>query len=210
MVFKPTLSKIKKTKYRVKHDKLGEGTIIDVGFNFEVFVQFDDGGWGGASKKYVKIEELKEKGTMTDVYKQKGKKKIDKLFYFCYPPGEVNGRMVEMKRSLNDLIIIKDSRINKEAARSLLIDYSSNDGVLNLVKSNASWKKMLASSSQKQLIENWILSGKIRFDLDLSNITKGECSAIIEQMKWQKLIHEKFGTNKKENLIGYDKNSEDV
>jgi len=210
MVFKPTLSKIKQNKYRVKHNILGEGTIIDVGFNFEVFVQFDDGGWGGPSKKYVKIEDLKERGNMINIYKQKGKKKIDKLFYFCYPSGGVNGRMVEMKRSAGDLIILKDSRINKTTARSLLIDHASNGKVLNLVKSNASWKKMLASSSQKQLIENWILSGKIRFDLDLNNITKGECSAIIEQMKWQRLIHEKFGTNKKENLIGYDGNSNDV
>ena len=210
MVFKPPMSKIKQTKYRVKHNILGEGTILDLGFNFEVFVEFDDGGWGGPTRKYVKIEELKERGAMTNIYKQKEKKKVDRLFYFCYPSGELNGRVVEMRRSSKNLIIVKDSRLTKAAAKSLIIDYASNGKVLNLVKSNAGWKKMQASSSQKQLIENWILSGRIRFDLDLNNVTKGECSAIIEQMKWQKLIHEKFGTTKKENLIGYNKDSEDV
>ena len=97
-----------------------------------------------------------------------------------------------------------------DRAKSFIVDKAKNAGVLPLVRSDAYWKKAAASPKQKDLLTNWISGGKIGFDLDINTVSKGDASAIIDQLKWQKLINNKFGTDSKQKLLGYDKSVEDV
>jgi len=54
------------------------------------------------------------------------------------------------------------------------------------------------------------MSNRIGFDIDIDTLTKGDASAIIEQAKWQEIIHRKFGTDYKDKLLGYNVDAHDV
>lgn len=206
---KPTLQVIKQRPIIVRHDRFGQGQIIDVGLGMDLKVKFDGDGWSSPTE-FVRFDTLKVKGILQSYSEDVDKKKIDKVFYMCFPAGVQEGRLVEMVKSKKELIIKNDKRLSKEDARRYLVDGASRAGILPLVRSDAKWKKMPISNSQKELIFNFMQNGRIGFDLDLDSMNKGDASAVIEQVKWQKTIYEKFGSDKKDNLIGYDDSSDDV
>jgi superfamily II DNA or RNA helicase len=210
MTVKPTLAAIKQIPIHVMHDSYGEGKIVDIGLGTEVKVEFTSGGWMAGQKEFVPISSLKIKHTFQELSTQQDKKKIDRVFYLCFPAAVDKGRMVEMTKSGGDLVVIKDERLTKAEAKNYIVESAKKVGILALVRGDAKWKKILASESQKKFIENLMFAGKIKFDLDIDNITKGEASAIIEQTKWQKIIIEKFGAKSKDKLLGYDSSVEDV
>ncbi len=209
MTIKPTRAAIKAMPIKVKHSKFGEGTLVDVGFGLELKVTFGDG-WMSGRSEFVSIADLSVKHIMQEMSEIKDKIKTDRVFYLCFPCGTDKGRLVEMVKVKKDLIVQKDERMTRDEARKYLIDKAHSSGVLPLVRSDAQWKKYPISESQYNLLENWVLGGKIRFDLDLKNINKGDASAIIEQVKWQNIINEKFGTTSKSKLLGYDSSAEEV
>lgn len=209
MTIKPTRAAIKSMPIKVRHSRFGEGTIVDVGFGLELKVSFNDG-WMSGRNEFVSIGDLSVKHIMQEISEIKDKIKTDRVFYLCFPYGTEKGRLVEMIRVKRDLIMQKDERMTRDEARKYLIDKAHSMGVLPLVRSDAQWKKSPISDSQYKLLENWILGGKIRFDLDLNNINKGDASAIIEQVKWQDIINARFGTRSRDKLLGYDSSAEDI
>ena len=212
LIVKPTRALMKQTEIKVKHQRFGVGHIVDVGFGLEVKVRFSGEGWMSGQTEFVPISLLKvaHKTNEVVVSDTMDRMKVDRVFYLCFPSGIDKGRMIEMTRNKKDLHVIKDQRMTKEDAQKYIIKEAHDIGVLPLVRSNARWKKAPISASQKSLIGNFISGGRIRFDLDLDTMTKGDASAIIEQIKWQKIINEKFGATSKDKLLGYDSSVEDV
>jgi len=210
LTIKPTISAVKQYPINVMHDTFGEGKIVDIGLGLEVKVEFNSDGWMSGRKEFVSISDLKVKHEFQEISEQKDKKKVDRIFYLCFPTTTDKGRIVEMTKVKNDLVVLKDDRLTKQDAKSYIVESARKAGVLPLVRGDAKWKKTLASDSQKKFIENLMFAGKIKFDLDITNITKGEASAIIEQTKWQKIIVDKFGAKSKDKLLGYDESVEDV
>lgn len=210
LTIKPTRALIKQTQIKVKHNRFGEGRIIDIGFGLEVKIVFDGDGWMSGQTEFLPINELLVGQRIKEFSPEQDRMKIDRLFYLCFPSGIDQGRMIEMKRNKKNLHVLKDQRMTKKEATEYIVNAAKNIGVLPLVRSNAKWKKAPISASQRSLINNFISGGKIRFDLDVDTMTKGDASAIIDQIKWQKIINEKFGATSKDKLLGYDSSVEDV
>jgi len=198
--YKPTNSLIQQATINVKHKEYGNGVIVEAGYGMEVKVEFNEG-WGPVSK-YVKISDLLVCNKTTDYSSEGQEMKVDKVFYICYPTDCTEGRLIEFTKNKKSLIINKDSRMNLSQIKEYITDCAKKAGVFHLVKSNAKWKSTYASSNQMYLISNYISTGKIKFDLDTDRLTKGEASAIIEQMKWQNIINNKFGAASAELLLG--------
>ncbi len=206
----PTVSQCRARNIQVKHDKYGNGIIVDNGVGLEVKVEFEDTGWSPKRKVYVKISDLKYKNVIKEINPNPKKTKKDKLFYFCFPVGTSQGRVIEMEKQKWDLVILSDKKMTLDEARIFIKERARDAGVLPLVKADAAWKKGKISEKQRDLLFNWIKAGRVGFDLDLDTVNKGDASAIIDQMKWQTLINKKFGTSSKNSLLGYDSSSEDV
>lgn len=193
----------------VRHAKFGEGNIkelIERGTAPKVMVTF---GWG--DDRIMLIDSLERKGFVNeDIPDEFDLIKLERLYYLCMPTDIEKGRLISFEKSRNELILKDDLRLSKIEAESFLEQQAKNDGVLHLVRANAKWKKEPASTKQVEFVKKLVASGKLGFDLDLNNLSKGECSSIIEQNKWQELIIKKFGTNYRNKLLGYDKTTEDV
>lgn len=207
---KPTTAQCRARSILVKHDKFGNGVIVDNGIGVEVRVEFAATGWVPARRLYIPIHDVRYRNVVKEINPNPKKIKTDKLFYFCFPSGVSEGRVIEMTRNKWELIVNSDQKMTLDRAKSFIVDKAKNAGVLPLVRSDAYWKKAAASPKQKDLLTNWISGGKIGFDLDINTVSKGDASAIIDQLKWQKLINNKFGTDSKQKLLGYDKSVEDV
>ena len=206
--FKPTNSLIHQTDIKVRHDEYGDGIISDSDFGTKVFVDFDNG-WG-VLKKSVDISELTVENRVEDYDSNNSKVKINRVFYLCFPTNVEKGRLIEFTKVNNNLVVDKDTRMTMAEAKSHIEAMAKKANVWPLVRKNAKWKKSPISDGQKNLIANWVYSGKLKFDLDVDAMTKGDASAVIEQMKWQSIINQKFGASSKEELLGYDEKAEDV
>ena len=134
--------------------------------------------------------------------------KIDKLFYICVPDLNELGRVIHFVRQGKDLILRDDQRLDKFQIDAYLQGEALKDNVLQLVRTNAKWKMGPASDKQKKYVSG--VMDRIGFDLDLDDLTKGEASAVIEQVKWQEIIYAKFGTDHKNKLMGYDTTTNDL
>lgn len=207
---KPTKALIKQVPIKVKHDIFGEGTIVDVGFGLEVKVEFKSDGWTVGRKEFCSIDDLKVAQTVNEFAPERDRIKVDRIFYICSPSEVEQGRMVEFTKEKRELILVKDSRMTMNQISDHIVNAAKCAGILPLVRSDAKWKKSPISEGQRNLIQNMVDSGKVRFDIDIDSMSKGDASAIIEQVKWQKIIHEKFGATSKNKLLGYDSSIEDV
>jgi len=134
--------------------------------------------------------------------------KQDKIFYICIPNPHEAGRVIHFIREGRDLILKEDKHLNTLETDAYLQGEAMKDGVLQLVRTNAKWKFGPASDKQKSYVEG--MSNRIGFDIDIDTLTKGDASAIIEQAKWQEIIHRKFGTDYKDKLLGYNVDAHDV
>ena len=207
---KPSTAECRARCVKVKHETLGAGIIIDDGLGVEVRVEFEPSGWIQKHRTYVPISKLSRLHTVKEFAPNRERRKLDKLFYFCFPDGASEGRVIEMTRDRYELIISADQKMTLDDAKTMIVSKAKSAGILPLVRADAYWKKGAASQKQKDLLLNWIRGKKIGFDLDMGSVTKGDASAIIDQMKWQDIINSRFGTNSKEKLLGYDKSADDV
>lgn len=193
----------------VKHASFGEGVIKEVlekGDAPKVLVEF---GWG--TDRVMQINSLQRVGYVQEhIPDQFDINKIERLFFICLPELAEKGRLISFEKQDYDLIVQEDLRLNKYEMDEYLTKKARSDGSWQLVCSDAKWKKTLASEKQIGYVSGLIENKKIGFDLDVNNLTKGEASSIIEQVRWQKLINKKFGTDFKNKLLGYDNSSEDV
>lgn len=198
------VNSIKEQYITVKHNSFGEGHITNIKEN-NVLVDF---GWGNT--KLLTTDSLEYYGEIKEFSADKEKIKQDKLFYLCFPDDVEKGRLIECIKNKQKLIVKNDLRLNKFEANEYVKKAAQLSGVYYLTRSDAKWKKGPISEKQKSFIESCIRQGKIGFDLDLDSVSKGDASAIIEQLKWQNLINNKFGGSTKEELLGYDSSVEDV
>ncbi len=192
---------------QVKHATFGEGLvkkILEQGDTPKVLVEF---GWG--DERVILTSHLERKIQIKeDLPGQFEIVKVPKLFYMCMPGEEIKGRFLAFEKSASDLVLTDDKEMTIWEADKYLVELAKADGVFPLVRTGAKWKNDPASDKQLSLIKN--ISHRINFDLDLTSLTKGDVSSVIEQSKWQTIIIEKFGTDYKNQLLGYDRNLEDV
>lgn len=190
----------------VQHNTFGAGKVIKIvdRDNPKILVEF---AWGNQKimemsslnvQKFIKEYSPSE----VDIFK------IDKLFYICMPNVDEAGRVIHFIKNGKNLVLKEDKRLDKFQADVYLQGEALKDGVLNLVRTSAKWKYAPASDKQKIYVEGML--DKIGFDIDLDTLTKGDASAIIDQAKWQNIIHAKFGTDYKQKLLGYDTMIQDV
>jgi len=207
---KPSITQCRARSILVNHSRFGAGVIVDDGIGVEVRVEFEATGWNPKRRLYIPIHEIRYRNVIKEINPNPKKNKVDKLFYFCFPIGASKGRVIEMTRNKWELVVESDSKMTLDEAKSFIVGRAKDAGILPLVRSDAYWKKATASQKQKDLLFNWVQGGKIGFDLDINTASKGDASAIIDQLKWQPLINKKFGTDSKHKLLGYDKSVEDI
>lgn len=192
----------------VMHEKFGEGIIKDVaerGEEAKVLVTFD---WD--LDRIISIKYLKRRGFVQEhAPDQFDFRRMERLFYICCPPRAECGRIVACEKSNYDLVVQEDLSLSKLEIDQYLIEKAKQDGNFVLVRSDAKWKKEPASAKQMDLINKLSRDGKIGYDLDLETLTKGDVSAILDQIKWQDIIVKKFGTDTKGSLLGYDISADD-
>lgn len=194
----------------VRHNKFGEGVIKEVleknSDDPKILVEF---GWG--TDRVIQMKSLERMGYVQEhVPDQFDIQKIERLFFICLPDFIDKGRLIAFEKSGPDLLLQEDLRLTKNEIDAYLLAKATADGNWQLVRSDAKWKKQPASAKQIEYVESLVDSGRVGFDLDISSLTKGEVSSIIEQSKWQDLINRKFGTDYKTKLLGYDASVEDV
>lgn len=193
----------------VRHDKFGEGTITEVlekGSAPKVMVDF---GWG--TNRIMLIQSLQRQGHVIEhIADQFEFSKTERLFLVCVPEGTEKGRLLTFEKVGYRLLLKDDLRYTKDEIDTYLRNQANSDGNLQLVKSDAKWKKHPATNRQIEYIENLIDDGKISFDLDLASLTKGDVSGIIEQARWSSIICDKFSTDNKTKLLGFDLTTEDM
>lgn len=193
----------------VKHAKFGDGRVKQIlsEENKKVLVEF---GWGETCTlitDFLQIQTFVNEYSPTEIEI----KKIEKLFYICMPEAEDKGRVIQFNRIAgSELKLVSDQRMRRNDADIFLQEEAQRDGVIQLVRCGAKWKNAIASDKQKQFVEKMLSDKRISFSIDIDNLTKGEASSVIEQMKWENVIRKKFGTNSKEKLLGYDNTTEDV
>lgn len=207
---KPVLSLIKNNPIIVKHEEFGIGKIVDLGYGSEVKVEFGETSWKAGRYEFVNIESLLVRQQVAGVSSDVEKYKQDRIFYLCFPAGAKKGRVVEFIKEKKELVLVKDQRLTQQELNNYITDVARDANVWHLVKKDAKWKDGLISEAQKKLLQTMIDNGKIRFDIDLNALTKGDASAVIEQVKWQNIIRQKFGVSSKEKLLGYNQEQEDV
>lgn len=184
----------------VQHSKFGTGKVLKIidRDNPKVLVEFN---WG--NQKIIEMNNLNVQKFVKEYSPSETEIiKIEKLFYLCLPDALELGRVIHFVRQGKDLILKEDKHLSKIEADTYLQAEAMKDGILPLVKTNAKWK--LSPASEKQKIYVTGMSDRIGFDLDIDTLTKGDASAIIEQVKWQDIIRRKFGTDYKDKLLGYD------
>ncbi len=203
------LNSVNLTGRPVRHPKFGQGTIksiAEVGKEPKLLINFE---WD--TDRVMLMKSLERVGYIQeDVPNEFEINKVERLFYLCFPETENLGRLLAFERAGKELHLKDDKRLAKTEVEIYLEQQATEDGVLGLVKSNAKWKKQPASDKQIEFVKKLMSQGRIGFDLDLEVLNKGEVSAIIEQSKWQEVINQKFGTDCKNKLLGYDISIEDV
>ena len=187
------------------HDSFGRGNLISIKDGI-ASVEFPYGNSKKIEISHLMVDEPYKEYSPTETEI----KKTDRLFYICMPNPNALGRVISFIMKNNHLIVESDQRLDKWQTDSYLQQEARKDGVLQLIRSNATWKLTPASDKQKDYVRNMAEQKRIGFDLDIDSITKGDASAIIDQAKWQGLVIEKFGSNYKNNLLGYDIASSDV
>lgn len=190
----------------VQHAVFGAGTVVKIADrdNPKIVVDF---GW--SNQKTLEMNSLNVQKFIKEFSPSETEiVKTDKLFYICVPDNNEAGRIVFFVKQGKDLILKEDKRLDKFQIDAYLQDEAMKDGVLQLVRTSAKWKSGPASDKQKKYVGG--VMDRIGFDLDLDSLTKGDASAIIEQVKWQEIIHSKFGTDYKDKLLGYDAAIQDV
>lgn len=192
----------------VIHEKFGEGVIKDIaerGDEAKVLVTFD---WD--IDRIISIKYLKRRGFVQEHAPDEFDiRRIERLFYICCPPRAAKGRIVACEKNYSDLIVHEDLSLTRLEIDQYLVEKAKQDGSFVLVRTGAKWKREPATPKQMDLIQKFLASGKIGFDLDLETLSKGDVSAILDQSKWQDLIIKKFGTDSKGSLLGYDVSADD-
>lgn len=190
----------------VQHATFGLGQVLKIvdRDNPKILVEF---GWG--NQKIIEMKSLNVQKFVKEYSPSEIENiKTDKIFYVCLPDSQEQGRVIAFIRQGKDLILQDDKRLTKIEADAYLQGEAMKDGVLQLIRTSAKWKFGPASDKQKSYVEG--MSDRIGFDIDIDTLSKGDASAIIEQAKWQEIIHRKFGTSYKEKLLGYNTETHDV
>lgn len=194
---------------QVRHPKFGEGVIKEVverGEDPKILVTF---GWD--TDRVMQMKSLERVGYVQEhVPDEFDTLKKERLYFICLPELEKQGRVIAFERIDNDLILQQDNKINKFDIDKFLSEQAKIDGILQLIRADAKWKKHPATPKQIDFVKSLIKGGKIGFDLDIDALTKGEVSSIIEQARWQQIINKKFGADYRNQLLGYDASLEDV
>lgn len=178
----------------------GTGVVVD-SVDSDLMVEFDHGERKLINPTLLQIDQPYQiKTTDFDILKQA------KLFYICMPDPAQPGRILSFIKQNNNLLLCLDQHLDYNDIDQYMQSEARADGVLNLVRVDAKWKKNAAS--EKQI--NMIRSKQYNRDLDTSSLTKGAASAIIEQTNWSDIVSRMFGTDSKEKLIGYDATLDDV
>lgn len=190
----------------VQHPTFGSGKVIKIldRDNPKILVEFSWGNQKTMEMSSLNVQKFVKEYSPSEIEIVK----TDKLFFVCAPLSQELGRVIQFTKQGKDLVLKDDQRLSKLDIDTYLQSEAMKDGVLQLVRVNAKWKLGPASDKQKAYVEG--MSNRIGFDLDIETLSKGDASAIIEQAKWQDIIHRKFGTDYKEKLLGYDINVEDV
>jgi hypothetical protein len=103
-----------------------------------------------------------------------------------------------------------DIKGDQTTVDEVIRSFANEDDILQIVKKTAQWKSRPASVKQKGLIKSMVTWGKLDSDLDVDSLTGGDASALMDQVDWKPIINNLLGAKKREDLIGYMKEFDDV
>jgi hypothetical protein len=126
--------------------------------------------------------------------------KVNRLFYICKYNDKC--RLIHFIKRGNNLFVKNDFVDSRDNVNDFILGQSKIDECFILVKANCSWKNQPASEKQVGYLNKLISWGKVDPNIDVDNLSKGKCGALIDQSTWFETIMRHFSTSKKENLIG--------
>lgn len=193
-----------KGTYEVMHQQHGVGIAVDCVYTGDVClsVRFSD------QVINVPISELKNKGYSYEI--QKLDKPIRRAFYIITNDTKSYCRLISLVQEGSEFRVESDLKGDMTTVNEVIRATASEDDVLQIVKSDAPWRKKPASDKQINLISNFISWGKLNSGIDLKTMTGGDASALMDQVDWKPIINSLFGAKEKKELIGYLKEFDDI
>jgi hypothetical protein len=190
----------------VRHAKFGEGVAHDVMFGMAeamLVVEFDQHG-----KKNIPVSMLEQQ--QTKVEKKRLSSPIRRAFFICLTPSHKGGRLIVLTEEGREYTVNGDIRGDKNTIEESIRAVAVEDDMLNIVKTNAHWRSRPATKKQVEMIEGAMNWGKLREDIELEGLTGGDASSLIDQIMWKDRVNQLFGSRKRQDLIGYNDQEDDV
>ena len=206
--YTPRQMELRVSPMLVYHNKFGEGVAHDIIYgtsdNYLVVL------FGGAiGTKNIPISMLKKRQVRFE--KKKLDKPIRRAFYIIMNDDRTSGRMISMmEEERGKFKIMSDIKGDLTTIDECVRAVAAEDDMVSIVRSDAKWRARPISRKQREILSNAMLWGKVEEDIDIDSLNMGECSAIIDQLVWRDTINRLFGAYKRTDLVGYDKDLEDV
>jgi len=199
----PSSYHLSKNPMSIHHRFWGDGKAVSMFDNHNVVVQFDKFG-----EKKILFSDLQKQDIKYE--KIKLDKPIKRAIFICMLPDKDFGRFISLQRQGRTYEIIDDIKGDKTTLNEMIKVAAEQDDMVQIVKSEAPWRKRPASDKQKAVLKRIIDEKRIGDDIDLDTITGGDASVIMEQVNWHEPINNLFGAKTPEELIGYNAELDDV
>jgi len=204
--YTPKKTMIQNKPMEVRHPKHGEGIAHDITYGNENHYLSVD--FGADGTKNLPMNELEQK---YDKYEHKNLDQvIRRAFYIVTNDSKSYCRIIGLLQEGKAFDVQTDIKGDQTTVDEVIRSFANEDDMLQIVKKTAQWKSRPASAKQKGLIKNVVTWGKLESDLDVESLTGGDASALMDQVDWKPIINNLFGAKKREDLIGYMKEFDDV
>lgn len=202
----PRKDVIKQNPMVVRHESYGEGIAHDLEFtSVEPFLVVDFDKYG---TKNILYSQLQRETIKFD--KKRLTNPVKRAFYICLNDEGTKGRVIGVQQEGREFIVNDDIIGDKTTISEMVRAAASKDDMLSVLKTNSKWRSRPATDKQKEYIQRSISWGKISTDIDISTLTGGDASSLIDQMNWKDIINRIFGTQNRSSLIGYNILEDDI
>lgn len=216
--FVPSARWLQREPMLVHHKLYGEGSLFEkveaignfkaTGFTKlnEVVVRVKFGDTVGT--RDVLLKTLKKKNAIYE--KRKLAKPIKKAFLICMTEDRCKGRVIALEQNGNSFAVVGSTLGDALTIDESVKAVSNSDDMTRIIEKQAKWRQYPISDKQRSLIKNFIAWGKIKDNIDISTLRRGDASLIMDQVNWTNVINDLFGADKRVNLIGYINKEDDV
>jgi len=206
MKYTPKKTVLQSKPIEVRHPKYGEGIAHDINYGTDDHYLVVDLGINGTKNLAMSALETKE-----DQYEVINiDNPIKRAFYIVTNDSRSYCRVIAMIKEDDVFSIETDIKGDETTVNEVIRSFASNDNMTPIVKKDATWRKRAASDKQKNLIKNMVTWGKLDSGIDITTLSGGDASNLMDQVDWKPTINKLFGAKTRQELVGYMKEFDDV